>query len=137
MRLFFDAGLGQVLLDGYGKSTTQNQKGVEMNSKILRILAIGLTTMFFSGQAFACPGAKTDKDVGNTGDRNQYSMSDSSNSDQALPSDQNLNKDQDINNNQDLNKDQDINKDQDVNKDQDMDQSQSDQSTDPSVNVIY
>jgi len=94
-----------------------------MNSKILRISAIALTTMFLSGQAFACSGGKTDKDVGKSADRDKYSMSDS---------DRNLNRDQDINNSQDLNKDQDINKNLDLNKDQDLDQSQSDRSTDQS-----
>jgi hypothetical protein len=40
-----------------------------MNSKLLQIMAIGLTTLFLSAQAFAWAGAGKDKDVGSKTDQ--------------------------------------------------------------------
>ncbi len=34
-----------------------------MNSKLMRIMATGFTTLFLSAHAFACGGAVEDKDV--------------------------------------------------------------------------
>lgn len=57
-----------------------------MNSKLMRIMAIGVTTLFLSAPAFACAGAQGDRDVGMT---DQYLTFD-----ESLPSDQDMNKDQ-------------------------------------------
>ena len=45
-----------------------------MNSKLLRIMAIGLTTLFLSAQAFAWGGTEKDKDVGVKMDRGTACM---------------------------------------------------------------
>ena len=62
-----------------------------MNSKLLTILAIALMTMFLSAQAFACGGAKKDRDIG---DQGKYAMYDNSGSEQGSLSDLDINKDQ-------------------------------------------
>ncbi len=56
-----------------------------MNSKLMRIMAVGLTTLFLSAQAFA--GA--DKDVGDKTDRNLSSTYDRSGSGQPTDRDKN------------------------------------------------
>jgi len=45
-----------------------------MNSKLLKIMAIGLMTLFLSAQAFASAGAGRDNDVGDKTDRDLSSI---------------------------------------------------------------
>ena len=47
----------------------------KMNSKLLNIFVIALAALLLSTQAFACPGASQDKDIGKT-DQSMSSMSD-------------------------------------------------------------
>jgi len=64
-----------------------------MTSKLVRIMVIGLASLFLSAQAFACDAARSDKDVGSL-NQQMYSMDDqSSSSDRDLNNQGNLNGD--------------------------------------------
>jgi len=81
-----------------------------MRLTILRILAVGVITLFLGGQAFACGGAKADTNAGNN--PATYSMSEQNDADQNLGSDQDISKNQGQDEESNMNQDQDTKTDQ-------------------------
>jgi len=77
----------------YRMISSPTGRDLKMYSKILRILAIAITTLFLGAQAFAGQCAKEDKDIGNKADQGTSStMSDTGGSGQSLSPDRDTGK---------------------------------------------
>jgi hypothetical protein len=91
------------------KNRIPPHKELKMSSKLLRVLLVGLMTLFLSGQAFAWGSSKKDSNVSKNPDQDKPSMYDQSDRNKALPSDQDLKENQRMNQKQDFNKSKSLN----------------------------